>query len=96
MSYKVVAPLVIAQDKDGHYHHVYQGGVIQWLSPEQEKHFLAEGLAEKSGKIEDDPDGPPAKTAPKADWVDYAISKGADPSEAEESTKQELVDLYGG
>lgn len=38
---------------------------------------------------------PPAKVAPKADWVDYAVSRGADEAEAESLTKAELVELYG-
>lgn len=32
----------------------------------------------------------------KADWVDYAVSKGLDRDEAEELTKAELIELYGG
>ena len=32
----------------------------------------------------------------KPEWVDYAISKGADPAEAEGLTKPELIELYGG
>lgn len=100
MPYKVIAPCVIAQDENGFSHHYYgpggndPGATIHWLSDEQAEHFLNEGLVEKVGSTSDD--GPPAKTAPKGDWVDYAISKGADPAEAEESTKQELQDLYGG
>lgn len=56
MSYTVVAPLVIAQDKEGHYHHVYQGGVIAWLNPAQKKNFLAEKLVEESGTADADAD----------------------------------------
>jgi hypothetical protein len=35
---------------------------------------------------------PPAKSAPKADWVAYAVSQGQDDADA--LTKAELVDLY--
>jgi hypothetical protein len=95
MSYKVVVPCVIAQDREGHSHHYYDAAIIGWLSDSQAAHFLAEGLVEKvSGTASDD--GPPAKTAPKADWVTFAVSKGADADEAEALTKQELVELYGG
>lgn len=38
----------------------------------------------------------PAKADSKATWVDYAVSQGADRDEAEASTKQQLVDTYGG
>jgi hypothetical protein len=97
MTYTVTAPLVLAVDRDGHTHHVYQGGEIDWLSKEQKEHFLSEKLVvEGSGDGDSDEDGPPAKAAPKADWVDYAVAQGADAEEAESLTKQELVDLYGG
>jgi hypothetical protein len=104
MTYRVTAPLVLAKDQDGHTHHRYEDAVIDWLSDEQAKHLLAEGLVEKiSGRSvpkaeqpPEDADGPPKQAAPKADWVDYAVSKGADVDEAEVLTKQELVELYGG
>lgn len=32
----------------------------------------------------------------KPEWVDYAVSKGADRAEAEGLTKPELIELYGG
>lgn len=37
----------------------------------------------------------PAVNAPKAQWVGWAIHKGADPEEAAASTKQDLIDAYG-
>lgn len=37
---------------------------------------------------------PPAKVAPKAEWVAFAVSQGADEAEAEGLTKSELIDLY--
>ena len=49
MTYRVTAPLVLAVDEGGHTHHVYEGGVIEWLSEAQAEHFLAEGLAVKVG-----------------------------------------------
>ncbi|QFG09036.1 head-tail connector protein [Mycobacterium phage ThulaThula] len=39
--------------------------------------------------------GAPLRAAPKADWVDYAVSKGVDPVEAESLNKTELIELYG-
>lgn len=38
----------------------------------------------------------PVKTAPKAEWVGWAVSQGADPEDAEGMTKADLVELYGG
>lgn len=37
----------------------------------------------------------PKPTAPKGDWVAYAISRGADSDAAAEMTKADLVDQYG-
>ncbi len=38
---------------------------------------------------------PPAKAAPKADWVDYAVSRGWDRDEAEATSKADLVEALG-
>lgn len=47
MSYRVVAPLVLARDHNGSTHHCYAGAHIDWL-PEDQKHlFLELGLVEK-------------------------------------------------
>jgi hypothetical protein len=94
MAYEVKAPLVLARDREGQLHHRYHGAVINWLDEEQEKHFVETGLVEKVDASDGD-DGPPAKAAPKADWVAFAVSTGADEDEAESLTKQELQDLYG-
>lgn len=37
----------------------------------------------------------PKPTAPKADWIAYAISRGADTDTVYEMTKADLVDQYG-
>jgi len=44
VTYKVVAPLVLAVDQGGQTHHVYAGGVIDWLSESQRERFVGEGL----------------------------------------------------
>lgn len=89
MTYTVTAPLVIARDKDGHNHHVYEGGVIDWLGPEQKEHFLAEGLVSEGGRSEEDA---PAKSAAKPVWVDFAVSKGYSREEAEDMNKDDLIE----
>ncbi|MGQ9348943.1 hypothetical protein [Mycolicibacterium gilvum] len=102
MSYLVTAACVIAKDQEGKLAHRYEGDVISWLSDEQAAHFLENGLVESTSKgvggadpesEESDGHGPPAKTAPKADWVDYAESKGYDRAEVEEMTKADIQDL---
>lgn len=44
MTYRVVAPLVLVVDQVGQTHHVYAGGVIDWMSDRQRKRFVGEGL----------------------------------------------------
>jgi hypothetical protein len=41
------------------------------------------------------PAGPPGKNAPKADWVGWAVTCGADAEEADGMTKADLVERYG-
>lgn len=38
----------------------------------------------------------PTKSANKPEWVAYAISQGADPEEAGNTNKDDLIDTYGG
>ena len=94
MGYTVTAPLVLAIDQDGHTHHVYQGGFIEWLSDEQAAHFLREGLVKEGDDDGGSDDGPPAKTAPKADWVAFAVASGYDEAEADSMTKADLQALF--
>lgn len=37
----------------------------------------------------------PKKSGSKSDWVEYAVSKGADRAEAEASTRDDLAAAYG-
>lgn len=105
MSYLVISPCVIAKDQEGKVHHRYEGDVISWLSDDQAQHFISSGLVEKTdkgvggGEVVDesaDDAGKPKHVAPKAEWVDYAVTQGADRDEAEDMTKAELIELYGG
>lgn len=53
------------------------------------------GYKPKGGKSKggsDAGEGRPAKSASKGDWVDYAVSQGADREAAEAANKDELVD----
>lgn len=105
MSYIVAAPLVLARDQDGRVHHCYQGAVIPWLPKDLATHLLDLGMVyEVSGRAqaaepeeaEPESDSKPKHVAPKAEWVDYAVTQGADRDEAEDMTKAELIELYGG
>lgn len=80
MAYKVTAPLVLAVDAQGHTHHVYQGGLIEWLSDEQREHFLSEGLVEELGDAEfaDVPD----ESWTRAAIDDWAAEHGIDTTHA--------------
>jgi acyl-CoA-binding protein len=37
----------------------------------------------------------PADYASKADWIAYAVHKGASEEDAQAATKNELIELYG-
>ncbi|MFJ3867905.1 hypothetical protein [Streptomyces nigra] len=45
---------------------------------------------------EDGPDTAPARSAHKADWIAYAVTQGADQDDAEQLTKEQLIEQYGG
>lgn len=52
--------------------------------------------AEIAASFEVDPSiKPPTVSAPKADWVAYAVSQGMTVAEAEGATKNDLVELFG-
>jgi hypothetical protein len=107
VSYTVTAPLVLAQDQSGHTHHVYAGGIIEWLSDAQAEHFLAEKLVVETGaapEAEADPgavDGAkPPHTAKKdvlVAWIVDNVAKedGADytADELNELNKAQLSGL---
>lgn len=49
-------------------------------------------------KLEPEPEvpgGPPRPAAPKAEWVEWALQQGADQIDANNATKQQLMELYG-
>lgn len=95
MAFTVTAPLVLAKDENGQTHHVYQGGVIHYLSDEQRAHFLAEKLVEEvDGDGDSEDDGRPKKTAPKADWVEYAVVKDYDRDDIEAMNKADIQALF--
>ena len=78
MSYRVVAPLVLAVDPDGQTHHVYAGGVIDWLGEEQRSRFLAEGLVVDVDNPTDD-DAKPHAAATKAELIAWLVDNAVRP-----------------
>ena len=105
MSYKVLAPCVIARDRNGSSHHLYEGSIVDQLDAAQAKRWLDEGLVEEIGSVPAAADpalGPPQRVATKAEWVDYAVAScaGTDTplsvEDAEAMTKAELVEQFGG
>lgn len=90
MSYRVIAPLVIAKDQDGRPHHVYEGGVIQWLSDEQAEHFLGTGLVEEIDGDEGGEEWPDESW--KRDEIDaFSADRGIDTTGA--ANKAEALEL---
>lgn len=105
MTYKVIAPLVIVKDDKGAQHHLYEGAVVfSNADPDHLEQLLDSGMVEEfevPAEPEPEPDAPPVpleepkKSASKADWVEYAVSKGADRAEAEAANRDDLVVVWG-
>ena len=89
MTYKVMAPLVLAVDPDGQTHHVYAGGVIDWLSEAQKAQFLADGLVVDVDKPVVDAgrpesvDGKPHAAATKAELIAWLVDNAVKPDGGE-------------
>lgn len=79
MTYKVVAPVVLAVDPDGQTHHVYAGGVIDWLSERQKDLFLADGLVVADDDTPADGDGKPHAAATKAELISWLVDNALRP-----------------
>jgi hypothetical protein len=99
MGLTVTAPLVIVKDDAGHDLYLYENAPVPANADAGDvKRLKAEGMLGDAEQTAPggEADGPPAKSAPKSDWVDYAVAQGADPDEADGSTKDQLIDTYGG
>ena len=83
MTWKVVAPLVLAADPDGQVHHVYAGGVIDWLSVAQRDHFLAAGLVVDVDQPPADADEVPHAAATKAELIAWLVENATKPDGGE-------------
>jgi hypothetical protein len=56
---------------------------------------LFEIVEQPKSKPPADPDAPPAKNAKRDDWVEYALSRGADPTVVEDLDRDQLIEQYG-
>jgi hypothetical protein len=103
VSYRVEAPLVLAVAEGGQTHHVYRGGVIEWLSDAQSAYFLAEGLVVALAPptpAEEEPEARPHRAATKAELIEWLIDNALSPEGEDytedvlaEHTKAELWDI---
>lgn len=48
-----------------------------------------------AGETPAPPTSVPAQSAPKAEWVGWAVASGATPDDAEAMTKQDIIEKYG-
>lgn len=107
MSYKVIGAAAVVELDDGNAElgsgprvYLEQGQQVPGNAKAKHvEHLLNVGLVEEaaapSGSDSPDGDGAPAKSASKADWVAFAVSKGADEAEADAQTKDDLIAAYG-
>jgi hypothetical protein len=71
------------------FRHILTGSHVN-VSAEKAK-TLGAALEPLDGTV----DEPPAKSAKKAVWVDYAIGRGMDRDEADAATRADLIDQFG-
>jgi hypothetical protein len=92
------APLTIVRTGSGAAAYVYKGRPAPNGVPAEERaRLLDEGYLEERDVAEEAaaPDGPPAKSATKADWVAYARTQGATDEDLDGKTRDDLVSAYG-
>lgn len=74
---------------------------VLYAAPEDQPDGLAEGTTSNQDLAKPIPPGAgkgsstPASSATKGEWVDHAVSQGADRDEAESMTKAELEEQFG-
>lgn len=94
-TYVSAVPLTMVRLVDGGYRNVLEGDQIagEAVDPDDLKRLVRKGfLVEKD---DDQPAGPPAKSAPKGAWEAYARSQGATDEDLDGVTKDDLVATYG-
>lgn len=110
MGYRVTAPYVTVQTQGltgpvvvG----LYAGALLPDDVPDATiKHLSDNGMIEKGDEVIGQPEAQalleqptrpeaPAKSAGKAEWVDFAVARGMARDDAEAVTKEQLVAVYG-
>jgi hypothetical protein len=86
VTYKVVAPLVLAVDPGGQTQHVYGGGVIDWLSEVQRDYFLAEGLVVHLDAPPPAEGDKPHAAATKAELIAWLVDHAVKPDGGDYTT----------
>ncbi|GCD94069.1 hypothetical protein [Embleya hyalina] len=66
------------------------------LGPSALAYFRRHGYTVATDDQATEPDGPPAKSAAKSAWVEFAMARGIDRAEAEGMTRDQLAETYGG
>ena len=67
----------------------------QWPPAEPGRMGVSQPDPEPEQEPEQEAGAAPRPAAPKADWVDWAVSQGATEENANASTKQQLMEQYG-
>jgi hypothetical protein len=98
---RVVTPVAVVRDESGNFHHFYQGAAVpEGFDQEDVDRLVGEGFLVEDEDVaeveEDDAVAAPAKSASKADWVDFVVANyELTEDEANAKTKDELVAEYG-
>jgi hypothetical protein len=90
MSYRVIAPLVVAKDQSGFNRHRYHGAIIPWLSEAQAAHFLRLRLVE----VIPEPVAAPAPVVAEVENAVNAVVTGVTGKPAKVASKEAWVE-YG-
>lgn len=92
------APLTVCRSQTGGYVQVYAGQPAPGdITKDDAERLLEEDYLEErevAAAVDDDSDGPPAKSAAKGDWVAFAVSQGMSEEDANAATKDQLVEQY--
>ncbi len=99
----LLASVFYLRQEDGSRKRYRTGDVVVGLSEAEAKRLIKIGAVASAESVPSSPqpaadggDPRPKHVALKAEWVDYAVAKGADREGAEEMTKAELIEMYGG
>lgn len=93
---RLPAPVVISEPAQTAAGPVISQEIAAAPEPEPEPRWQDEFGGSDPPEPEPEPAEPPAPGDPKAAWIDYAVSQGADRDVATAMTKADLMSRYGG